>query len=146
MKANMLTAINISKEEAEAIIFLPADSALISIGDEHERFWNLKIDGDNVLKLAFSDVTRPVQKGSKQYTPMRRVQAKVIAEFIKKHQTKKFIVNCQAGISRSAAVCLFIHRQYGHILKPNFWKLSHPNPWVLQLLQSEGEIISQSQD
>lgn len=128
----VLTAVNISKEEAEAIIFLPDDSALISIGEEHEPFWNLQVYGARVFRVAFSDITRPTRKGDNLYSPMSEAQAKRLAEFVDLHQHRKFIVNCRAGISRSAAVCLFISQQYGHSLKPHFWSLSHPNPWVVQ--------------
>lgn len=131
----ILTAVNVSKEEAEAVVFLPNDSAFISIGEEHEDFWDLRVEGDNVLRVIFSDITLSVRRGDKQYNPMNTDQAKEMVAFIGVHQRKKFIVNCRAGISRSAAVCLFISRQYGHSLKPNFWSLSHPNQWVLQCLQ-----------
>jgi len=130
----MLSALNIPREEAEGILVLPDDSVLISIGEEHERFWNLQVSGDRVLRMVFSDVTHPIEKGGKHYNPMNSDQAKVLVKFISQHQDKKFVINCRAGISRSAAVCLFIHQQYGHELKPYFWNLSHPNPLVLQLL------------
>jgi predicted protein tyrosine phosphatase len=131
----MLSAVNIPKEEAEAILLLPDDSALISIGEEHEKFWNLQVSGERVLRMVFSDVTTPTRKGDKYYSPMDDNQARKLVEFIKCHQDRKFIVNCRAGISRSSAVCLFIHQQYGHGLKPHFWNLSYPNPWVLQRLR-----------
>lgn len=131
----MLTAVNISKEEAEAIVFLPDDSVMISIGEEHEEFWNLKVAGGRVFRITFSDTTKPMRKGDKFYNPLSNVQAKSLAEFIARNQGRKFVVNCRAGISRSAAVCLFIHQQYGHHLKPNFWNLSYPNPQVLQCLR-----------
>ena len=132
----MLTALNISKEEAEAIIYLPEDTVIVSIGEEHEEFWNLKVSGGRVLRMRFSDITKTVKKGDKFYNPISDAQAKAMAEFIAENQERKFIVNCRAGISRSAAVCLFIHQQYGHGLKPNFWNLSHPNPQVLQCLRN----------
>lgn len=135
-KTMILTAVNISKEEAEAVVFLPSDSAFISIGEEHEDFWDLRVEGDNVLRTIFSDITLSVRRGGKQYNPMNPDQAEAMAVFIGVHRHKKFIVNCRAGISRSAAVCLFISQQYGHSLKPNFWRLSYPNPWVLQCLQT----------
>lgn len=139
----MLTAINIPKEEAEAIVFLPEDSVLISIGEEHEPFWSLQVSGDRVLRITFSDVTLPAFKGDRRYSPMTKCQAKIMSDFINRHQSKKFIVNCRAGISRSAAVCLFIHQQYGHSLKPNFWHLSHPNPLVLRMLE---EVLGEGGD
>jgi predicted protein tyrosine phosphatase len=131
----MLSAVNIPKEQAEAILLLPEDSALISIGEEHEPFWNLQVSGDRVARMVFSDVTTPTKKGDKCYNPIDGIQARALAEFIALHRHRKFIVNCRAGISRSAAICLFIHEQYGHHLKPYFWDLSHPNPWVFQSLR-----------
>lgn len=131
----MLSAVNVPKEQAESIILLPEDSALISIGEEHEPFWNLQVCGARVFRVVFSDVTDLTRKGEKSYNPIDGTQARRMVDFIALHQHRKFIVNCRAGISRSAAVCLFIHEQYGHALKPYFWDLSYPNPRVLECLR-----------
>lgn len=138
----MLSAVNIPKEEAEAMLLLPDDCVLISIGEEYEKFWNLQVSGERVIRMAFSDITQPTRMGGKLYNPMQRDQAVALVRFIAKHQRKKFIVNCRAGVSRSSAVCLFIHQQYGHGLKPYFWHLSHPNPWVLrQLEEAQADLL-----
>jgi predicted protein tyrosine phosphatase len=129
-----LTAVNIPSEEAERIIVLPSTTALISIGNEYEPFWNLKVAGGDVLKVVFSDTLVPVRKGDRIYSPISPSQALQIVDFISKRCEKKFVVNCHAGISRSAAVCLFINKTFGHELKPNFWDLSHPNKAVYELL------------
>ncbi len=138
----MLSALNISKEEVESVIFLPSDTALISIGEEHEPFWKLKVTGDNILLAVFSDVERAVVRGGRQYNPIDMVTADAMVNFISQHHDKKFIVNCRAGVSRSAAVALFIHRQYGHSLKPNFWHLSHPNSLVFRCLTHAQQKLS----
>lgn len=142
----MLTAVNIPKDEAEAIVFLPDDSVLISIGEEHEPFWKLQVSGDRVFRLTFSDVTQPIKKGDRYYNPMNNVQARAVVAFIELHQSRKFIVNCRAGISRSAAICLFIHQQYGHLLKPYFQSLSYPNSWVIDRLKAAQQSIPRRPD
>jgi predicted protein tyrosine phosphatase len=130
-----LTAVNIDKEQAERIVTLPDSTAFISIGNEHEPFWSLQVTGDNVLTMVFSDVVVSALNGGKIYNPISSHQAVKMVDFIVKNSSKKFVVNCQAGVSRSAAVCLFIHEALGHDLKPDFWKLSHPNRLVYQMLR-----------
>jgi predicted protein tyrosine phosphatase len=136
----MLTAINVAYDNAESIICLPDDTCLISIGNEHEAFWQLKVDGPRVLRQVFSDITSDQERHNLRWKALPWDQACEIAEFINQHQDKKFVVNCHAGISRSAAVCLFIHKTYGHQLAPNFWALSQPNPYVFGTLTLAHEL------
>lgn len=136
----MLTAINVPFDEAEKIETLPDDTRLISIYNDHEEFWKLKVHGDKVHKQTFSDITADKQYSSRKYFAINYDQACEIVEFIEMNKDKNFIVNCHAGISRSAAICLFVHKTYGHELLPKFWTLSSPNPLVFGMLTNAHEL------
>jgi hypothetical protein len=105
--------------------------AWISIQEEDQpnaappRFYppskNQYLDKLNTLKLKFSDVTGVIEeKGlksfhkSKFYNPPTKRHAKQIVDFILANEGKNFIVNCAAGISRSGAVCKFLHDMMGY--------------------------------
>jgi predicted protein tyrosine phosphatase len=145
---------NISFQEAEEIEQLPDNTCLISIGNEHDEFWDLKVSGERVLKVVFSDITAEREYSKRVYYGITMEQAEEIVAFIDLHKEKDFIVNCHAGISRSGAVCLFIHKTYGHSLKPMFWALSDPNPLVFGRLttahaltiEKQGQLYSQSEE
>ena len=135
-----LSAINVPYDQAEAIIHLPEDTCLISIANEHEDFWQLKVDGPRVHRQVFSDITARREVAKKIWHAITWEQACEMVEFIEENKDKKFVVNCHAGISRSSAVCLFIHKTHGHQLMPNFWALSHPNPYVFGTLTAAHEL------
>lgn len=128
---------NFCHNQAEDILYLPKDTCLISINNEHEAEWNLKVKGENVLLLKFSDVRAVTPHKNVVYKPMSTEDAIKIIGFLEKNKEKNILVNCAAGIARSGAIALFIHLCYGHCLKPNFWQLSQPNPFVLGLLITE---------
>lgn len=134
-----LKAVNISGRHACLIGNLPDNSALISINDEHRDLYPLKIDRErgNVLTLQFTDIVYPIELSDKEYCPLTVDGALNIINFIDIHRFHNFIVHCAAGISRSAAICLYIHMIYGHELKKRFWALSEPNPHVLGRLLIE---------
>ena len=125
---------NICKDAAEDIIYLPKNTCLISISDEDIPEWSLKVGGENVLRLRFSDVRAVTIHKGKTYNPMTVADAQRIIEFIEKNKGKDIIVNCAAGISRSSGVCLAAHILYNYQLKSQFWLLSEPNPFVAGLL------------
>lgn len=134
----MLFTENISAKDAMAIEALPEDTAWICIHDEYDPPHKLKVaNNTRMLQLTFSDVRGVTPHKSKVYNPMSTEDALQILNFIAANKDKKIIVNCNAGISRSGAICLFIHKTYGHHLKPNFWHLSEPNPFILGTLLIE---------
>lgn len=55
---------------------------------------------DDVIKLKFWDVEEEIGR----YCPIHNIQAKQIKDFIIKNKDKKFFINCEAGVSRSAGV------------------------------------------
>lgn len=133
---------NISAEEARTIKYLPNNSVLISINEEDMDLHPLKLDRNDsrILTLKFSDVTRPCDVHGIKYNPISSDDALKVLDFINLNKDKNFIVHCHAGISRSAAICLYLHIIHGHELKKHFWRLSCPNKYILgQLMVSRFE-------
>jgi predicted protein tyrosine phosphatase len=135
----MPKTVNIPAFAAESIEDLTG-WVLISVHDQHEAPYNLKVADDQVLRVTFSDVTSEVLRGELWFNTIRVEQAHEILAFIEKHKEKNIVVNCRAGVSRSAAICLFIHLFYGHELKEHFYQVSNPNPYVLGMLTREYHI------
>jgi predicted protein tyrosine phosphatase len=135
----MKKAININKEEAGKIQQLPPKTALISMNEEDIGLYPLQVSGDNVLRMRFADIrgVHSVQHKGQWYRPMSLDEAHKIMNFIEARKDHDYIVHCAAGISRSSAVCMYIHLIYGHALKPDFWLISDPNPYILGTLISE---------
>jgi predicted protein tyrosine phosphatase len=110
---------------------IPDNTVIISINEEEGNFYPLKVSGDKILRVRFSDVTGKVFNGEKTYLPINGDTALAIVNFIDQHKGKDIICHCQAGISRSSAVCLYLHYIHGYNLKERFWQTSQPNPYVL---------------
>lgn len=132
---------NISAKSAIAIKSLSADTAWICIHDEYEPPHHITPKG-NILQLTFSDVRAITTHKGIVYHPISISDAHKIIIFVQNNQAKKFIINCNAGISRSSAICQYIHNVYGHQLKPDFWTTSEPNPFVLGTLLIEHEKLT----
>lgn len=140
----MLKAINIHAPAAESIESLDDNTVLISINNNFEELFPLKLNRNDpkILTVQFDDVTE-----NKYYQGVifkRRIDKETtlkILGFIEKNKEKNFIINCMAGRSRSGAVAQFISETYGHELKENFWKVSSPNNYVLYMLREKGEYI-----
>jgi len=133
---------NINQDEAASLDYLPSDTVLISIYAEHTSPAKLKMDRNSskILTVQFSDVTCNTLVDRTLFTPLDTPTALKIIDFIELNKEKNFIVHCKAGISRSAAVCLYINIMHGHILKSNFWRISRPNRYALgQLLTTRLE-------
>jgi predicted protein tyrosine phosphatase len=132
---------NICAREAEEIKYLPENTVLISINEEHGNFYPLQVSiDDRVLRLRFSDVTTMINhRDGNQYLPISRETANKVVNFIEENKDKNFIVHCAAGVSRSSAVCMYIHLKYGHALRNAFWSLSEPNSFVLGRLFIEAK-------
>lgn len=134
----MLFTKNISAKNAKEVIFLPKDTAWICIHDEYEPPHQLKVsDRQNILELTFADVRGVTTHNGQVYHPMTISDTYKILDFVETNKDKTLLVNCNAGVSRSGAICFFIHKTYGHQLKDNFWHTSDPNPFVLGTLMLE---------
>jgi predicted protein tyrosine phosphatase len=125
---------NISRQEVRELKELPPNTVLILINEPdatdqiHLKF---KTDRDNNLRISFWDIRGEFKKDGKLYGVIPDKTANEIIKFIYINKDKNFIVSCQAGISRSAAVVLYINTIYGHSLKNKFFELSAPNELVL---------------
>ena len=119
--------------EARDMKYLPTNSVMISINQPDTPLFDLQINRNNgrVLTLQFNDVTAKMEIHGQSYYPITDRDAVEILDFIDKHRGKDFIVHCAAGISRSAAVCLYLNVMEGYELKKNFWQTSRPNPYVM---------------
>ena len=113
-------------------IELTPDTVMISINEEYKPLCRLKSrDMEKVFTAAFTDITAPITQKGEVYHPISSDTARAMYQIIVRNKVKNYIVHCAAGISRSAAVALFIHNEYGHELKEYFWDVSSPNPFVL---------------
>lgn len=130
----MPKAVNICHNEAADIKYLPSNTVLISINEQHADLYKLSLDrkNPNVLTVQFCDITGKYldNRTNLLYLPMSEEIGLKILDFVNRNKDKDFIVHCAAGVSRSAAVCLYINTIFGHELKKNFWSLSRPNPFV----------------
>lgn len=94
----------IGRDETELIIDkLPKDLAIITIADTNRE--SIDFSGfENVLSMKFLDL----EEDFANYKVITDEQGKEIFDFIMNNKDKKFFVNCEAGISRSAGVGLAI--------------------------------------
>ena len=111
---------------------------IISINEEHGAEHDLNHIDLPVLKLFFSDVTKTVRLANgDEMNPIRAAECHKIFDFVGANKPDLVIVNCWAGISRSAAVCLALNYIYGAALPNNFWEHSYPNPFCLGKILAE---------
>lgn len=136
---------------------LPSEEhALISITESDEKsrcsHW-FKRDHKNVINLHFDDIDgeSEIWKDYKRYSngdiqyrdqrlhPMHRVEAQALLRFINYHKGKRFIIHCQAGVSRSQAVVRFILDTFPEEYNiTDCWQKNlpiTPNVYVLALLK-----------
>jgi predicted protein tyrosine phosphatase len=130
---NMPIVKNICAAEAEEIKYLPNNTVLISINEEDMDLYPLKIDrlDKRVLTVKFSDIAMVREIKGLTYHPIDGDTSLRILDFINKNEGKDFIVHCAAGISRSAAIALYLNLFHGYELKKRFWQTSKPNKYVI---------------
>lgn len=96
----------ISQKQAERMK-APLSACLISITDPGRPEANLQDGWLGILRLAFHDVDQTTFPGANpNLEPLSTEQAQSIARFIMDHQldSRRLIVHCRHGISRSSAV------------------------------------------
>ena len=95
------------------------NSILISIAGRENYFPQVQAGYKNILKLAFHDIKREL----KGFTLFDENHAKQIINFVTSNLPIDTIyLNCEAGISRSAAIRVFLHE----ILNREFIGNKHP--------------------
>lgn len=113
--------------------FTPDDRHVaITIRDSRCKRHELQGGWVDVLELQFDDCT-PEDKlrDDKLFSDE---EADLLAAFIEKHRERSFVVACEGGISRSAAICTYIHEAHGHVLVSPPGHPFHPNPHVQRIM------------
>ena len=113
---------------------LNPNTVMISVNEEDRPLYKLACgrDPEKVFTARFTDVTAKTWHDSGMvYNPISDSEAEAMYKFIAKNKDKNFVVHCAAGVSRSGAIALFIHQEFGHKLKGDYWSSSVPNPYVL---------------
>ncbi len=140
----MPKAINISAAEIEKLTELDSNWVIISINNEYEDYFKIGVPESQlegkILRLKFMDVTNDCIVGHNTYHTISLEQSLKLISFAEKHKDKDFLIHCSAGISRSSAVCMYLHLTYGHKLKGEYWNTSDPNVYVLGSLMVAREM------
>lgn len=111
------------------------DLAFISINDSTSKYSYFKKDHKNVITLKFDDLIEPLF----DYVLFNKDHAKILLEFIERNKDKKFIIHCEAGISRSGAIGQFINDTYKKMDESKFKELNKhisPNQLVYNTLKN----------
>jgi len=99
---------------------IPADYAVISISSTPSE--RVHITHPNKLQLVFGDFSRDEfikltttysSRSDREFFLFNDCHARQIIKFADTNKTRSFIVHCDAGISRSGAVGLFLTRYLG---------------------------------
>jgi len=87
----------------------PDNSVLISIRDQYQEEAMVDLNWNAILRLTFDDA-------DKNGDLFDNDQAKEVVTFLEIHSDKNIYVHCHYGVSRSAAVALFIAEDQGRLL------------------------------
>lgn len=87
------------------------DTVVISISTPGQRPARLKEGWEDVLRLEFHDVVRPME-GAPELVLFGPYHVEQVLAFTKGHREKDFVIHCDAGASRSVAVGLYLQDYY----------------------------------
>jgi hypothetical protein len=110
-------------------------TAVISIGEKGEDLPFFAVDPIDLLRLEFDDVDQDL---GPEYTMFDWTHARKILQFEHRYKDHDIIVHCAAGVSRSAAVAMFLSNHTKRALlteKPCSGDYSRYNKWVYQQLK-----------
>lgn len=100
------------------------DEIMISIHDRHQEPAKLQSGWKDVLRLSFHDMDIP-KEGMDLFSTK---DAKELIAFIDKHaDVERVVVHCNMGVSRSAAVAMFISEQQDRALFQQGRSFFHPD-------------------
>lgn len=118
----------------------PDNHIIISITENTMQFADIDSNDKclGILRLKFGDIDTKEFADAMNATLFSEEQARHILGFVKAHydDIETIIINCDAGISRSAGVALALHRIYN--IRPNDISSNprfHPNFHVVNTLQ-----------
>ena len=115
----------VSRGELFSIIYLSKKSDLakyniISITEPFQKKHNstIEVECNNLLQLEFTDIRRKqspefLEEHKHSLLPITDLQIKTIRDFIMANRNKPFIINCDAGISRSPAIGMLVENLIG---------------------------------
>lgn len=110
-------------------------SVIISLGDPGESMPDFACDHIDVLRLEFDDVDQDL---GPEYRMFDWTMARKLLTFEHRYKDHDIIVHCHAGISRSAAVAIYMADKCGRLLdvsKPCSGKVEAHNRYVYRQLQ-----------
>jgi hypothetical protein len=129
----------------------PENSVLISISDPghqppdldrefyierySDNFWDLD---KTIVMNAFNDepgIWGDNNKEERILEPATLDQLKAIRTFIRKHWDKNIFVNCEAGVSRSAAIREYLSFHGWDYFEENWTRQIVPNNYILRMLK-----------
>ena len=106
------------------------ESCFISINDIGKKSYFSK-NNDNVLRLFFHDIS--IEDNDEYNKCITENDIKQLIEFIVRNKDSNFVIHCEAGISRSGAIGLFINDYFNVMNKKEFKKINfniHPNKYI----------------
>lgn len=105
---------NVNDEKDKAFISIIGTPQCQKYYLEMDSYHWFKHNGDNVLNLEFDDIsTEEFEWKGHTFYGISEEQTKQCVEFIEKNIGKHFYIHCQAGKSRSQAICRYILDMYG---------------------------------
>lgn len=119
-------------QQARVVDLTPPAIISISCPDEPA---NLKYGWSEVLRLEFHDISMSWEWEQDRLVPMSHEQAQKVVDFAIRHAHRNLFVHCDAGVSRSVAVGLFLSEWQERILNLHAVNTTEfYNPWVSRLL------------
>lgn len=116
------------------------DYNIISITEPFQTKTNVSLDinCNALLQLEFTDIRKksPDDINNKKLKIFSHNELNLIKEFVLKNKDKPFLINCDAGISRSSAIAIYICLLFNDnegIEKINSYYRYAPNPLMLEL-------------
>lgn len=116
---------------------LPGPCVLISISDPGSRPVMIKdiVNVKALLRLEFHDIEEPMPG----YVPFDRLHIDALRAMIEisgiwDYNTLPIIVQCEAGVSRSAAIAIWLSREFHEDDKLFWMPPCQPNRWMLEML------------
>ena len=141
------TVLNLSRHTVRNISRTPRNSIWISIeepGTPSSSVDNRWLEGLPTLRIAFDDIST-VHKlfNGVETVPFSMEMAKEVITFILNNPRKNIIVNCAAGISRSAAIAKFCHHNLGYKWWEEGQMFATPNTHVIKMLSSANRELNE---